>query len=820
MHKQMEWDISRRNFLAGIAGTGLSVLYPMQALSQDIHRKMDYEVSPIPLSDVEISDAFWSPRILTTRTVTLPYLLQHSTATGRATDGRLIEASAYFLAKNPDPVLQRQVESLFDSTIQAMRSREHVWSSKGDGSFFAAAHFFEGAVAYYQATGNRKLLDVAIEVANDLYSTFGPGKRYDISNHEGIELALVKLYRATGDYRYVTLAKFIVDVRGTRDGGRELSGFYAQDDRPIKTQTRAIGHCVRATYLYNAVADLAALTNDAGYNEASRRIWQDATSKRTYLTGGIGSYRQHENFGDDYDLPNLSCWNEICAAVGNILWNHRMFLLTQDAQYIDVMERILYNGMLAGVSLSGDRFLYQTPLKTTEAFERQPWFGPNCCPPNITRLVAQMGSLIYAVNSDNIYVNLFIGSHARSKVKDIPVVLEQQTEYPLDGKVRIKISPKEMTRFSVNVRIPGWAQNRPMPGTLYRYETAEPGNFTITVNGKQTPYTSHKGYARIEREWTAGDSIEVTYPMSIKMVRAHDLVADNKGMVALERGPLVFCAEAIDNKGSISDLIVDHRAKLTFSPTKDALNGIGKIQGTGSRSHRGEDGISVMERPDNFIAIPFYAFGNRGKSEMSVWLPSNSSKAVLHPVRTLAATSKASSSCGDGTVADNYPDHKPPTVARRMYPSSQDGSGSIRAIADQVEPINSEDGSGMYLRLRPQSGDQAWVQYDFPAEAKVSSVAVYWKDDKQFCVLPSSWRLLYKTDSTWKPVQAVNGFPINRDQYVEVRFNPVVASGLRIEIQLQKMIYKKGDLGPPDADYLKEDLAWYEGGLIEWKVNV
>ncbi|HEY4359012.1 MAG TPA: beta-L-arabinofuranosidase domain-containing protein [Acidobacteriaceae bacterium] len=817
MNHFVDSNISRRSFLVSLAGAGITVMYPSSGSAQSRSSGPDYAVAPVPLANVEINDGFWTPRIRTTREVTLPHLLQHA-GSERATDGRLVEAAAYFISKHPDPALQKQVDGLSDAAIRSVRAHENIWPNVGDGLFFSAGHFIEGAVAYYQATGDRKLLNAAIEVANNLDSVFGPGKRYDIANHEELELALVKLYRVTGDRRYVTLSKFLVDTRGTRAGGREMMGWYSQDDRPIREQQRAIGHCVRATYLYSGVADLAALTNDASYHQAVERIWHDAIGKRTYLTGGIGSYRQYENYGDDYDLPNLSCWNEICASVGNILWNHRMFLLSQDAQCIDVMERILYNGLLAGVSFSGDKFLYQAPLKATAEFERQPWFGPNCCPPNITRLVAQLGGLLYAVNGDNLYVNLFMSNRAHTEVNKVPVRIEQETNYPWEGKVRIGINPAKKVRFALQVRIPGWAQSEPMPGSLYRYEATAPATSTLLINGAKTSVAVDKGYARIERDWVPGDSVELTLPMRVQQVRAHDLVLENRNLVALERGPLVFCAEAIDNQGNINNFVVDSHSQLRYVFEPGLLNGIGTIQGSVLRAQRGP-GKTVTTHPGKITAIPFYAFGNRGKSEMSVWLPATPEKTVLPPAPTLAARSKATSSCGEGAVADNYPGHNPPTVGRRMYPSSQDGSGHIRAIADQVQPVNSEDGSGRFLRLRPQTGSQAWVQYDFPARAHVSSVDVYWKDDKQFCLLPKSWRLLYSDGSSWKPVQSTTGFPVARDKYVTAAFAPVVASGVRLEIELQSALYKKGDLGPPNADYMKEDTPWYEGGVIEWRVN-
>ena len=425
-------DLSRRAFVTTVAGLSLAAVSPLSVRARPTASPAppgpgtDYGALPFPLSDVEIIDAFWSPRIDKACTVSLPIMLDRSVSEARHVDGRLIEAASYFMAKQPDPVLLAKIQKLFPAMIAGMRAYKQVWPNVADGPFIGVGHFFEGAVAYYQATGSRELLDVAIEVADDLNSVYGPGKRTDISNHEGIELSLVKLYRVRGDEKYVRLAQFITDTRGTHAGGRAMTGDYAQDHQPVKEQSRAIGHCVRATYLYNAVADLAALTDDPGYRQASLRIWDDAAGKRTYLTGGIGSYRHEEDYGDDYDLPNASCWNEICAAVGNSLWNQRMFQLTEQAKYVDMMERILYNGMLAGVSLSGDKFLYQAPLRAFPAFERQARFGPNCCPPNITRLLAELGTMVYASNEGNLYVNLFIGSQARFHAGSTPVAIAQK----------------------------------------------------------------------------------------------------------------------------------------------------------------------------------------------------------------------------------------------------------------------------------------------------------------------------------------------------------------------------------------------------------
>jgi len=328
-----------------------------------------------------------------------------------------------------------------------------------------------------------------------------------------------------------------------------------------------------------------------------------------------------------------------------------------------------------------------------------------------------------------------------------------------------------------------------------------------------------KGYARIERQWKSGDTIQFNLPMPVRRVLANEKVADDRGMVALERGPIVFCMERADNPNGVFDLLVPDNAKLQFAYRTDVLGGIGEITGEAVALARGADRVSLVRRQQNFTAIPYYAFGNRGQGEMAVWLARDESKALVPPKPTIASTSRASSSVGNGTVAENYPGHRPPTIEQRLYTNSQDGSGDISAIYDQVEPVNSEDGSSRFLRLHPQSGDGAWVQYDFAKPAKVSSVEVYWKDDKQYCILPTAWRLLYRDGSDWKAVQALAPYAVAKDKFNKVSFQPVMTSALRIEIQLQGRTYKKGDLGPPDANYLQRDLTWYEGGIIQWRVN-
>ncbi|MDH6311671.1 DUF1680 family protein [Parabacteroides sp. PFB2-10] len=817
--------INRRTFIktgtllgVGVAMTNTQCI-PVWSSNQPLK---DYLLHAVPLCDVDVIDTFWSPRIKNTRDVTLPYLLNR--ISGPNLEGRILEGASYFIAKEYDPVLHDRIKASFESISESMHTlMNDKWPNTGDGPFFRVGHFIEGAIAYKEATGDDLFLNLAREVADDLDQQYGYGKRTDISNHEEIELALVKLYRITGEERYARLAQFLVDVRGTTEGGRTMTGYYAQDAVPVKKQRRAIGHSVRATYLYCAVTDLAALYPQDYYHKTIQTIWQDATSKRTYLTGGVGSYRRMEDYGDDYDLPNAACWNEICASVGNALWNHRMSLLEGHGKYVDMMERILYNGVLAGVSIDGSTFLYQAPLKAWPEFRRQTSFGPNCCPPNIMRLMAELGTMIYSQKESDLYVNLFIGSNARFEVAGKTVSLRQETNYPWDLSSRITVGVSEQSEFDVKVRIPGWACGEFDSGNLYRYNTAPTGKYTLTINGQTESYQVKDGFAVLRRQWKDNDVIEVAFPSDVRLVKSDDRALENKGMTAITRGPLVFCVEGldnhIDNANNAFSLIVPESSKLEYNFDSALLGGIGTIEGKVERLLREGEHRELKRRPTTLKAIPYYAFGNREATEMAVWLASDETRAETFPAVTLASTSLATSSCGHGSVAENYPGNNPPTVARRMYPWSQDGSGSISAISDGLTPVNSEDGSSTFLRLRPQSGSSAWVQYDFTGPTQVSSVSVYWKDDKQFCVLPASWTLLYRDGDQWKPVQSPSGYGIQKDMYNKTSFTPVYTDGLRMEIELDKRVYKTGELGQPDANYLTEDQIWYEGGIIEWTVE-
>lgn len=604
------------------------------------------QLRAVGFTDVVIADEFWAPRMETNRKVTVPYDFKKCEETGRidnfAKAGglmegefegiyfndsdlyKVVEGAAYSLKIHPDPELEKYVDGVIDKIAAAQwedgylytfyslpeRQPEKRWTDvQHKHELYCAGHFFEGAVAYYQATGKRKILDVAIRLADYIDSVFGPGKRHDVSGHEEIEIGLVKLYRVTGNEKYLKLAKFFLDERGQSER-RELYGEYCQDHKPVIEQDSAVGHAVRAGYLYSGMADVAALTGDTGYVEALERIWWDVVSKKLYITGGVGARRGGESFGKDYELPNKSAYCETCAAIANAMWNHRMFLLGGDAKYIDVLERVIYNGFLSGISLSGDKFFYPNPLASDGDYQRSPWFGCACCPTNIVRFMPSLPGYAYAQQGNVLYVNLFIGGSATIKMADNTVRLVQETRYPWDGDVKITVEPKRSGEFTICVRIPGWARNEPVPSDLYRFLNKNPKKAKLKVNGEFVELNIDKGFASISRRWEKGDTIELSLPMPIRRVVSHPNVKDNAGRTAVQRGPVVYCFEGVDNPQGVAKLVLPADTKLYTEYHGDLLGGVVTIKSQGEIS---QESIEV-------VAIPYYAWAHRGKSEMAVWL--------------------------------------------------------------------------------------------------------------------------------------------------------------------------------------------------------
>jgi len=632
----------------------------------------DYPVKPVPFTDVHVDDDFWLPRMETNRSVTIPFALKKNEDTGRVNNFRkaaglmegkyegrrfndtdvykVMEGVAYSLSLDPDPELEKYLDSLIEIIAAAQEEDGYLYAARtvdpenpapgagpgrwtrlrGSHELYNAGHMYEAAVAHYLATGKRTFLDVAEKNADLLVKEFGPDKRRDFPGHQEIEIGLAKLFRVTGNKEYLKLAKFFLDERGhAHDGGLypESSPFaiynqkkYMQDHKPVLEQNKAVGHAVRASYMYAGMADVAALTENVEYVRAIDRIWENVVSKKMYLTGGIGARHTSEAFGDNYELPNFTAYTETCAAVGNVMWNHRLFLLHGDARYIDVMERVLYNGLISGVSLSGDRFFYQNPLESKGKYERSPWFEVACCPGNITRFIPSFPGYVYAQRNGILYVNLFVGGTAMIMVENNSVGIKQETRYPWEGVVKITIDPERSAEFTLNIRIPGWAQNLPVPSDLYRYMRKRNEDVKLTVNGKPFILVIERGYARIRRRWRRGDVVELDLPMPVRCVICNENVKDNRGKVALERGPLVYCAEWVDNAGGVFNLFLPDNMELYSEYQKEMLGGVVVIRGKAFELKKSDDGKSTRKINRELIAIPYYAWAHRGEGEMAVWL--------------------------------------------------------------------------------------------------------------------------------------------------------------------------------------------------------
>ena len=656
----------------------ISFLIVIAQISSYAQPVMDYPIQGVPFNQVNINDQFWSPRIEINRTVTIPSSFKKCEETGRVANFeiaagekkgkfqttfpfddtdiyKIIEGASYSMSVHPDPALDKYVDSLIaivaaaqepDGYLYTARTIDpqhpHEWSgkerwvnvSKLSHELYNSGHLFEAATAHYLATGKRNFLDIALKNADLLDRVFGPGKRDDAPGHEIVEMGLVKLYRITGEKKYLNLAKFFIDCRGKKI---DPSRAYWQDQAPVIQQDEAVGHAVRAGYLYSGVADVAALTGNQDYIHAIDKIWDNMVSKKYYITGGVGAVRQGERYGDNYELPNLTAYNETCAAIANVFWNYRMFLLHGDSKYIDVLERTLYNGLISGVSLDGKTFFYPNPLACDAHFNfnmgslnRKPWFDCSCCPTNMCRFLPSVPGYIYAQKENNLYINLFIGSSAKINLKDkLPVEVSQQTQYPWDGHVAIHVAPAKKTAFSVYIRVPGWVRNMPVPGDLYSYLSPEPEKISIKINGKDTEYTMKDGYAVITREWKKKDIIEYTLPMNIHRVTANPKVQADEGKIAIERGPVVYCLEGDDNGSKLENIIIPDNAGLTATFKPDLLGGVTVISGEAVKFEPAEDGMQIKSEKLTFKAIPYFVWDNRGTTEMKVWFPRKVENVIL-----------------------------------------------------------------------------------------------------------------------------------------------------------------------------------------------
>ncbi len=624
-----------------------------------IENPTGYSISPVDIKNVQVTDQFWLPIIKRVQEKTIEYAIAKCEEEGRLdnfliaggqmegevkgempfddTDVyKIIEGASNSLISAPN----KELETLLDSLVNIIKLGQEddgyltTWRSinpakppapwvvtpKGerwDGLFMShelynAGHLYEAAAVHYKATGKRNFLDIALKNADLMVETFGEGegKIEAVPGHQIIETGLIKLYQITQKEAYLDLAKYFLDNRGNPEN-HELFGPYSQDHVPVINQDEVVGHAVRAVYMYAAMTDIAALKNDSLYEAAVNKLWENMVSKKMYITGGIGAKHDGEQFGANYELPNLTAYNETCAAIGDVYWNHRLHNLYGDVKYFDVIERTLYNGLISGLSLDGTHFFYPNALESDGVYKsnrgsctRQAWFDCSCCPTNVIRFIPSIPGLIYSKGDDEVYVNLYASSNADIDLNGKAVKITQKTSYPWDGKVAMTVDSE--SEVTLKLRVPGWSRNEVLPSDLYAFAKANTSKPTLVINGTVSQAPVVDGYFEVKRNWDPSDTIEINFPMEVRMVEAHEKVEEDRGKLSLEYGPIVYAVEEVDNPefDKISLSINDQ-----FTVQKEEI-----LKGVNTISN------------DNLKAIPYYAWSNRGVNKMRVWLPKNANK--------------------------------------------------------------------------------------------------------------------------------------------------------------------------------------------------
>jgi DUF1680 family protein len=757
----------------------------------------------VPFTDVQIHDSFWSPRQEVNRTVSIPLnfdMLEKSgnlknleLAAARAKSGfigpvfmdsdvyKALEAASYSLATHRDPVLEKRIDEIIAKLAHAQLADGYLdtyyivkepgrqWTNLRDNhELYCAGHLIEAAVAHFQATGKRNLLAVATKLADHIDSTFGTDKRLGYCGHPEIELALVKLCRATGEKRYFDLARFFIENRGRKFFATEhhtpldrYDGTYWQDDVPICDHRNIKGHAVRAAYLLSGATDVAAETENPALLKMINRVWRNTVERNMYITGGIGPSASNEGFTHDFDLPNLSAYQETCASVALAQWNHRLALLYGDARFAEVYERSLYNGVLAGVSQDGKRFFYVNPLESRGDHHRSPWFGCACCPPNVARTLASLGGYAYAVSDDTLWVNLYIQGSVTATLDGRKVTLSVATDYPWDGKITLKPQAEPGAKLDLRLRVPRWCEGA-----------------TVSVNEEQVSQPIiERGYIVIGRQWKAGDVVELNLPMPVQRIAANPNVKDDLGNLAIQRGPLVYCLEACDQNDSLDSIYLPKSAELLPEKAPDLLGGVVVVRGLAEsapeQEWKGELYQAVTpSRRVPVTAIPYYAWGNRKAGPMKVWMPVGPRNPAAGGLERQAKVSMS-------------------FVSRNAQPWG---------VNDGLEPKSSGEQPSALCHWWPHSGSSEWVQYTWKSPIALKGSKVYWFDDtgRGACRLPASWQIQYLDEGNWKPVAPAGKYPIIKDGWSEVEFAPVQTTSLRLAVQLQK--------------------AW-AAGVHEWKVE-
>lgn len=777
--------------------------------------KHGYPIDPVPFTSVKVSDSFWGQRLKASREVTIPLAFSKCEETGRYRNFELaahpsdttkvtgysfddtdvyktIEGASYSLQTYPDKQLAHYMDSVLDIVAAAQEpdgylytartmnpKHPHEWAGSKrwekveelSHEFYNLGHMVEGAIAHYQATGSRKFLDIAIRYADCVCREIGDGEGQvvRVPGHQIAEMALAKLYLVTGDQKYLDQAKFFLDKRGYTSRKDE----YSQAHKPVVEQDEAVGHAVRAAYMYAGMADVAALTGDTSYVQAIDRIWDNIVSKKLYITGGIGATNQGEAFGKNYELPNMSAYCETCAAIGNVYVNYRLFLLHGDAKYYDVLERTLYNGLISGVSLDGGGFFYPNPLESMGQHQRQPWFGCACCPSNICRFIPSLPGYVYAVKDNQVYVNLFMGNEAELKVGGKKVILHQETRYPWDGHVTLTVDKNAAGTFAMKIRIPGWVRNQVVPSDLYTYSDGKRPGYSVKVNGEAVTSALEQGYFTIERKWKKGDRVELQLDMEVRTVKANGKVEADRGRMAVERGPIVYCAEWPDNSFNVLSLLMNQHPQFEVVERPDLLYGLNQIKTPVQTLEYDEQGRLVV-KDQELTLIPYYAWAHRGPGNMAVWLPSE-----VRATRPVAI----------------------PTLASKSQVSASHPAKSLTAITDGLVPADENDRTIPYYHWWPKEGTTEWIVYEFPEKTEVSSSTVYWYDDAPWgsCRLPRSWKVYYKNEAgEWTPVPEADAYPVSKGNPNTVHFAPVSTSAVKLEVVLPEK---------------------YAAGMYEWEIR-
>ena len=782
----------------------------------------DEPLQPVSFHKVEMTSNFWRPRLITQRKVLVPFAFEktkpgvaHLKAAadflaGKKVEGhrahrfidsdlyKVMEGAAYLARLKDDPELEAQFDRIVDVIAAAQEPNGYLYPSHttgvgearnmmGDSPYtyvvhshelYNMGHMYEAAVAYYLATGKNKLLKVAEKNARHINKVFFEGDpKYNggkpirqAPGHQEIELALVKLHKVTGKQLYLDMARKFLEVRGVTyvpQGEGVRSSTYAQQQAPVIEQKEAVGHAVRATYLYSAMADVGKLTGNTAYSKALDYIWGNLVNTRMHITGGLGAVHGIEGFGPKYLLPNADAFNETCAAVGNVLFNFRMFLVHKDAKYLDVAEVALLNNVLAAVNLEGNRFFYVNPLEADGKYPfnhgtagRAPWFGTACCPSNMARLLPQVQGMTYAHDEKDLYITFYAETATRIKISDTEVGIQQKTAYPNEGNIEIILNPAKPTSFRLLLRIPTWTGKQFVPGELYQYADSKAESWTLSINGKSVKAGTENGFAVIDRRWEKGDRVTLDLPMSIRVNKCNEKVEDNHGRLALTRGPFVLCAEGLDNGGATQRFFLGETpatAKAKVSTTKIP-------SGSFLQAQLPAEAVTADGKTEetSLSLIPYYAWNNRGPSSMTVWFPKEKELSVFDP--------------------NKLPKE---SIFSKITASQTSDFDTVSAIGDGKEPRWSSGKKVPRWTSRPQKGKPQWVEARFNASKNIRSVGVYWMQDQQDVKFPKEWSLEVEQGGQWKPFElyVTDRYDMRANQYNVVHpAGPLSCDAIRIRM--------------------------------------